>query len=326
MEFLNYHHLRYFWVVARESSLRKASEKLHVSPPTISAQIAALEGVLGEKLFHRNPRGLTLTETGHQAFSYAEEIFALGQDFLNSVKQRPTARPLRVNIGIADSLPKLVSHEIIKPIFNLGQPVQAVCLENKTSDLLAQLAVYRLDLVLADEPAPSALPIKTFNHLLGESGVTFCAEARLASKLRRHFPRSLHHAPLLLPTAGTAVRRTLEKWFQEQGVHPHVVAEYDDAALMKVAAEDGLGCFPLPTVAVNEAVTRYGFQIVGQAKGCTVQFYAISAERKLTHPAVVAITSHARGALFGAATRRLKPRDDQTSATHAKGIGADGSQ
>ena len=308
MDFLNYHLLRYFWVVAQEGSLRKASDKLRVSQPTISAQIAALESFLGEKLFLRSPRGLTLTETGHQAFSYAEEIFALGQDFLRSIKQQPTARPLRVHIGIADSLPKLVSHEIIKPIFSLGQPVQAVCLENKTADLLAQLVLYRLDIVLADEPAPSALPIKTFNHLLGESGVTFCAEARLAAKLRRQFPCSLHHAPMLLPTAGTALRRTLEKWFQEQGVHPLVVAEYDDAALMKVAAEDGLGCFPLPTVAVNEAVTRYGFRIVGQAKGCAVQFYAISAERKLNHPAVVAITSHARGRLFGRDAHRAKPR------------------
>ena len=308
MEFLNYHHLRYFWVVAQEGGLRKAAEKLHVSQPTISAQIATLESVLGEKLFRRSPRGLTLTETGHLAFSYAEEIFALGQDFIHSVKQRPTARPLRVNIGIADSLPKLVSHEIIKPIFSLGQPVQAVCLENKTSDLLAQLAVYRLDLVLADEPAPSALPLKTFNHLLGESGVTFCAERKLTLRLRRQFPGSLHHEPMLLPTSGTALRRTLEKWFQEQGIHPRVVAEYDDAALMKVAAEDGLGCFPLPTVAVNEAVTRYGFQIVGQAKGCVVQFYAISAERKLTHPAVVAITSNARGRLFARDTHRTKPR------------------
>ena len=308
MEFLNYHHLRYFWVVAQEGGLRKAAEKLHVSQPTISAQIATLEGVLGEQLFHRSPRGLTLTETGHQAFSYAEEIFALGQDLLHSVKQRPTTRPLRVHIGIADSLPKLVSHEIIKPIFHLSQPVQAVCLENKTSDLLAQLALYRLDVVLADEPAPSALPLKTFNHLLGESGVTFCAERKLSLRLRRKFPGSLHGEPMLLPTVGSALRRTLEKWLQEQGIQPRVVAEYDDGALMKVAAADGLGCFPLPTVAVAEAVARYGFQVVGRARGCAVQFYAISAERKLTHPAVVAITSTARRALFGGASRRAEAR------------------
>lgn len=298
MEFLNYHHLRYFWVVAQEGTLRRAAEKLHVSQPAISAQLAALEDVLGEKLFHRSPRGLVLTETGHHVFSYAEEIFALGQDLLSSVKQRPTARPLRVCIGIADSLPKLISHEIIKPIFRLGQPLHAVCLEGRASDLLGQLAVYRLDVVLADEPAPSALPIKTFNHLLGESGVSFCAEKNLARKLRKLFPCSLHGEPMLLPTAGTALRRTLEKWFHEQGIRPRVVAEYDDAALMKVAAEDKLGVFPLPTVAVQEALTRYGFRSVGQAAGCSVQYFAITAERKLSHQAVVAITSRARRTLF----------------------------
>jgi LysR family transcriptional activator of nhaA len=308
MEFLNYHHLRYFWVVAQEGGLRKAAEKLHVSQPTISAQIAALEGLLGEKVFHRHPRGLTLTETGHQAFSYAEEIFTLGQEFLQSIRQQPTARPLRVTIGIADSLPKVVCHEIIRPIFSLSQPIQAVCLENKTSDLLTQLALYRLDIVLADEPAPSSFPLKAFNHLLGESGVTFCAEPKLAKRLRRGFPHSLHGERMLLPTSGSALRRTLEKWFHEQGIHPRVVAEYDDAALMKVAAEDGLGCFPLPTVAVTEAISRFGFQTVGKAEGCTVQFYTISAERKLTHPAVVAITSHARGKLFGKVAQRAHPQ------------------
>lgn len=307
MEFLNYHHLRYFWVVAQEGNLRKAAEKLHVSQSAISAQIAALEGVLSEKLFRRSPRGLTLTETGHQAFSYAEEIFALGQDFLHSIKQRPTTRPLRVHIGIADSLPKLLSQEIVRPVFRLRQPVHAVFTEGKAADLLAQLAVYRLDLVLADEPAPSGFPLKAFNHLLGECGVTFCAERKLAFKLRRQFPCSLHNEPMLLPTSGTALRRTLERWCQEQGIQPRAVAEYDDAALMKVAAADGLGCFPLPSLAVNEAVSRYGFKTVGEAQGCVVQFYAISAERKLTHPAVVAITSNAVGKLAGRSSIRAKP-------------------
>ena len=185
MEFLNYHHLRYFWVVAKEGGLRKAADKLHVSQPTISAQIAALEGVLGEKLFRRGGRSLALTEAGHRVLSYAEEIFSLGQELLDAAKQRPTARPLRVHIGITDSLPKLVSYEIIKPIFKLEQPVQAVCREGKAADLLGQLAAYRLDIVLADEPAPSSLPIKVFNHLLGECGVSFCAEPKLAATLKR---------------------------------------------------------------------------------------------------------------------------------------------
>lgn len=294
MEFLNYHHLRYFWVVAREGSLRKAAEKLHVSQPTISAQVAILEGVVGEKLFRRSPRGLTLTEMGQRAFSYAEDIFSLGQEFLNTVKQRPTTRPLRVHIGIADSLPKLVSHALIRPIFQLTQPVQAVCLEGKASELLAQLAVFRLDIVLADEPAPSSLRIKAFNHLLGECGLTFCAEPRLAAKLKRGFPRSLDTAPVLLPTASTALRRSLESWFQEKDVRPRLIAEYDDTALMTEAARDGLGFFALPSVAAGEAVNRYGFVVVGRAEECREQFYAISAERKLSHPAVVALTANAR--------------------------------
>jgi LysR family transcriptional activator of nhaA len=304
VDFLNFHHLKYFYVVATEGGLRKAAERLHVSQPAISAQIAALEAALGEKLFRRSPRGNTLTETGQLALSYAEEIFALGQDFLQAVKQRPTSRPLRLHIGIADSLPKLVGHEIIKPIFNLDQEVQAFCLEGKTPDLLAQLAVYRLDIVLAEEPAPTSLQVKTFNHLLGESGVSFCGTAQLAGRLRKGFPASLHNERMLLPSSTTALRRTLERWFSENSIHPRIVAEYDDPALMKTAAGDGLGIFPMPTVAVGEAFARYAMRSIGQAEGCAVHYYAISAERKITHPAVVAITSNARGTLFASKRAR----------------------
>src|SRR5262245_57403011 len=201
MHFLNYHHLRYFWAVAQEGSLRKAAIKMRVSQPTISAQIGALENMLDEKLFRRSPRGLSLTESGQQALSYAEEIFALGEEFLHSLRQRPSARPLRIHIGISDSLSKLVSHEIIKPIFNLSQPVQAACIVGKTADLLAQLAVYRLDIVLADEPAPSSLHVRVFSHMLAECGVTFCAAPMLARKLKKRFPQSLQNAPVLLPRA-----------------------------------------------------------------------------------------------------------------------------
>lgn len=294
MNFLNYHHLRYFWVVAKEGGLRKAAEKLHVSQPTISAQVAALEGVFGEKLFRRGGRSLTLTEAGHRVLSYAEEIFSLGQELLDAGRQRPAARSLHVHIGITDSLPKLVSYEIIKPIFKLEQPVQAVCREGKVADLLGQLAAYRLDVVLADEPAPSSLPIKVFNHLLGECSLSFCAEYKLAATLKRTFPRSLHEAPVLLPANNTALRRSLEKWFQAEEIRPRVVAEFDDAALMKVAAADGLGFFALPTLVMQEAVASHNFQFIGRPQDCRQQFYAISAERKLTHPAVLAITSQAR--------------------------------
>ena len=294
---MNYHHLRYFWVVAKEGGLRKAAEKLHVSQPTISVQIAALEGVLEEKHFRRGGRALAVTEAGHRVLSYAEEIFSLGEQLLDVARQQPSARLLRVHIGITDSLPKLLSYEIIKPIFRLEQPVQAVCREGKAADLLGQLAAHRLDIVLADEPAPSSLPIKVFNHLLGECGVTFCAERKLAATLKRKFPKSLNDAPVLLPTSNTALRQSLEKWFQAEDLRPRLMAEFDDAALMKIAAVEGLGFFPLPTLVVKEAVVRYGFQIIGRTEDCRQQFYAISAERKLTHPAVLAITSQALSGL-----------------------------
>ncbi|MDB6030257.1 MAG: transcriptional activator NhaR [Verrucomicrobiales bacterium] len=299
MDFLNYHHLRYFWAVAKEGSLRQAAEKLHVSQPTISAQIAALESVMGEKLFRRGGRSLTLTEAGQRAFGYAEEIFSLGQQLLDSTRQESGARVLRLQVGITDSLPKLASWQIVKPVFSLPQTVQVVCREGKATDLLAQLAAYRLDIVLADEPAPSSLPIKVFNYLLGESGLSFCAEPKLAASLKRKFPKSLNDAPALMPSSNCALRRTLEAWLSANHIRPRVVAEFDDTALMAVAAVDGMGFMPMPSLVAKEALTRYGIQLIGKTQQCRTQFYAISAERKLTHPAVVAITQGARALNVG---------------------------
>ena len=298
MEFLNYHHLRYFWVAAKEGGLTRAAEKLHVSQPSICTQIQALEGVLGEKLLRRSGQGLALTESGRQVFSFAEEIFSLGEDLMNTMKQRPTKRPLRVNIGIADSLPKRMSFELIKPIFHLPQAVQASCHEWPLPDLLAHLASHRLDIVLADEPAPTVSNLKAFNHLLGDSDITFCAEPRMAARLKRKFPCSLHDAPALLPTPDTPLRRSLEKWFRDEGIQPRLVAEFDDSALMKVMAAEGFGFFPLPNVVFEETAARYGVRLIGSTETCRQQFYAISAERRLVHPAVVAITSQAQAALF----------------------------
>jgi len=298
VEFLNYHHLRYFWVAAKEGGLTRAAEKLRVSQPSICTQIQALEHALGDKLLRRTPRGLALTEAGQKVFSFAEEIFSLGEDLLSTMKQHPTTRPLRVNIGIADSMPKLLTYRMLKPIFHLSQTVQASCCEGKMPDLLAQLATYRLDVVLSDEPAPASGNLKTFNHLMGECGVSFCAEPILAARLKRHFSASLRDAPALLPSPNSALRRSLEKWFLEHRISPNIVAEFDDASLVKVAATDGLGFFALPSLVAREAVIRYGVQIIGQAPTCIQQFYAISAERRLTHPAVVAITSQAEASLF----------------------------
>ena len=298
MEFLNYHHLRYFWIVAKEGGLRKAAEKLHVSQPTISAQIAALEGVLGGKLFRRGGRALALTEAGQHVFMYAEEIFSIGRDLLDSVKQRPTSRPLRLRLGVADALPKLVTYQIIKPVFHLPQPVQVSCWETKVSEMLSELAAYRLDVVLADEPASSGVTANVFNHFLGECGVTFCAEPRLATKLRRGFPKSLNGAPALLPMSNSGLRRSLEKWFHVIGVRPRLVGELEDPAFVNILALHSLGFMCVPTMVVKEIVARFGFRTIGRTDECKQQFYAITPERKLTHPAVTAITSDASERLF----------------------------
>jgi len=296
MEFLNFHHLRYFWVVAKEGGLRKAAEKLHVSQPTISAQIAALEEVLGEKLFWRTGRNLILTDTGQEVLSYAEEIFLLGQDLLSSIKQRPTLRPLRVHLGVADALPKLVAYRIIEPIFRLPQPVQVSCWETKVSDMLVELAAHRLDLVLADQPASSGMPAKIFNHFLGECGIVFCAEPRLAAKLRRGFPGSLNEAPALLPMSNSGLRRSLEKWFHTIDVRPRLVGEIEDPAFVNILALHGLGFIAVPTLVAKESAARFGFRIIGRTEECRQQFYAITAERKRTHPAILAIISKTKPA------------------------------
>ena len=284
-------------MVAKEGGLRKAAEKLHVSQPTISAQIAALEGVVGEKLFRRGGRALALTEAGQHVLVYAEEIFSIGQDLLDSVKQRPTSRPLRLRLGVADALPKLVTYQIIKPIFSLPQPVQLSCWETIVSDMLVELTAYRLDLVLADEPASSGVTTNVFNHFLGECGVTFCAQPQLAAKLRRDFPKSLNGTPALLPMSNSGLRRSLEKWFHATGIRPRLVGEVEDPAFVNILALHGLGFMCVPTLAAQEIVKRFGFRAIGQTDDCKQQFYAITPERKLTHPAVAAITSHAKAAL-----------------------------
>lgn len=306
MPALNYHYLRYFWTVAREGSLRKAAERLHVSQPTISAQVKALEDQLGEKLTRRAGRGLALTDAGRRVMEYADEIFALGEDLVRAVRAPGGERPLRVAIGVTDSLPKLVSHFLMRPLFRLEQPVQVVVSEASAAELLVQLAAHRLDLVLADEPAPSSLNLRAFNHRLGECGVSFLAMPGLAGELRGGFPKRLHGAPMLLPTHGAALRRSLEHWFQREGLAPRVVAEYDDGALMKIAAAEGLGVLPIPAVAEHEAIERYDMVRVGRTEGCRQEFFAVTAERRVTDPAVVAITAGAREELFGRLPRTVR--------------------
>ena len=285
-------------MVAKEGSLRGAAERLRVSQPSISAQLRLLEASLGEQLFRRSGRGLQLTDAGRLVYGYAEEIFSLGREMVGAVKQTDEARPVRMSCGVVDSVPKVVAYRVLKPLMEMQPPVHLVCREGKLDELLTQLASHRLEVVLADEPAPSSLKLKVFNHPLGASGVTLCARGPIAAKLKRGFPKSLAGAPALLPTENTAMRMALEQWFAAIGVQPKVIAEFEDSALLNVVAADTNAFFPGHTVAIEDVVGRYDYKTLGEAPECRTQFYAITAERRLKHPAVVALTEHAHTKLF----------------------------
>lgn len=305
-EWLNFHHLRYFWVVAKEGSLRKAAEKLHVSQPSISAQIGLLESFLGREVFRRSGRSLVLTDFGRMVLGYAEEIFSSGRELLSAVKGMSSLRSLRLNVGILDSFPKLLSLDILRPVFAHDPPIRPACHEGKIEDLLGQLATHRLDVVLSDEPAPASSSVRTFNHPLGGCGVTFCAVPTLAKSLKGKFPGCLHKAPALLPTQNTPLRRELEKWFQKEGIEPLVVAEFEDAALAKIVATDGLGFTVIPTVVLNEATERYGFVSLGRSESCRTEFYVITVERHLQHPGVVSIVEKAKEAMTARSGKKAR--------------------
>jgi LysR family transcriptional regulator, transcriptional activator of nhaA len=298
VEWLNFHHLRYFWTVARKGGVRKAADELHVSQPSISAQLGLLEEALGEKLFKRSGRSLVLTEMGHLVLTYADEIFSAGRELMSAVKQRPGARALRLNVGMTDALSKFIGFQILKPAFYFSQPVHVVCRQAELGPLVNQLQAHRLDLVLADEPASSSLKAKTFNHRLGRSGITFCALPQIAKKLRRNFPKSLHQAAALLPSDNMGMREPLEKWFYAKGIRPRVVAEFEDAGLMKVAASAGLGFTMVHSVVDKVALEHFGLKAIAKVKECASDFYAITIERRLKHPVVAAITQHAYSELF----------------------------
>ena len=299
MEWLNYHHLLYFWVVAKEGSIVRASEELRLAHPTISGQIHRLEENLGEKLFARRGRNLVLTEVGRVAFRYADEIFSLGREFVDTLKGRASGKPLRLIVGVADVLPPSLVRRFLEPAFRLGHAVQIVCRADKSvEEFIAELALHRVDVVIADGPAGPGIPIRAFSHLLGECGTTFFAAARLAASTRRKFPRSLDGTPFLLPGAPSAVRRALEQWFNTQDIHPRVVAEFDDSALAKDFGREGMGIFAAPTVIEAEVRQQYRVGVVGRSEAVRQQFYAISVERKIRHPAVAAVCEAARKDLF----------------------------
>ena len=295
MKWLNYNHLYYFWMVAREGGVARAAEELLLSQPTVSAQLKRLEASLGQSLFERAGRRLALTDAGRVAFNYANEMFSLGQDLLNELENRSTARrALKVAIGILDVIPKPVARKLLEPAMNLAEPVRLICREDKADRLLADLAARRTDVVLSDSPVSPTAVFHGFNHLLGESGVSFFATRTLAGRYRRGFPKSLDGAPVLLPTDHTALRRSLDLWFDRRRVHPIVVAEFDDSATMFTFGQDGAGIFPAPSVVADRIQREIGVRVVGATNEVRQRFYAISPDEKLKHPAVIAICEAAR--------------------------------
>lgn len=298
MEWLNYHHLLYFWTVAKEGSIAKACDKLLLAQPTISGQLRQLEDSIGEKLFRRAGRGLALTEMGQVVYRYAEEIFGLGRELQDVLKGRPRGRPIRLQVGISDLVPKLIAYRILRPALSMPEPVQLVCHEDTSDRLLTELAEHRLDVVLSDAPISSAIRIKAYNHALGECGVSFCATRELAKKYTKGFPKSLNNAPMLLPLDGSSLRRNLDLWFETIDIRPAIAGEFEDSALLKTFGQAGVGVFPIPTAIEPEVREHFKVQIIGRVEDVVERFYAISIERKLKHPAVVAITEAARERLF----------------------------
>ena len=298
MQRINYQHLFYFWHVVTEGSITAACEKLHLAQPTISGQLTVFEQAIGEKLFYKQGRKLQLTDTGRIVFHYAEEIFALGRELGNTLKGLPTGRALRLTIGIADALPKLVIYRLMQPVFRLPEAVQIFCYEDKVERLLNDIALQSIDLVLSDTPLTSSSNVNIFNHLLGDSAVTVFATAELSAIYRPNFPRSLGGAPFLLPTNNTALRRSLDQWFDNENIRPKIQAEIEDSALIKTFGKGGMGLFVAPTIVEDEIKLQYMVETVGRIESVKERFYAITVRRQLKHPAVTAILDNARDNLF----------------------------
>jgi LysR family transcriptional activator of nhaA len=295
---LNYHHLLYFWTVVREGGVSRAAEKLRLSQPAVSAQVKTLEVALGERLFERQGRRLVLTEVGRVVDRYATEIFTAGSELLETLKGRPSGQVPRLAVGVVDAVPKLVVYRLLQPALGGTNALHITCSEGRPEDLLAQLATHALDVVISDAPAAPHVRVKVFNHLLGESGTTFFAGRRLATRLRRRFPRSLNGAPMLLPAINNSLRRALEQWFDAHGLFPLVVGEFEDSALLTTFGERGRAVFAAPTAIERELVRNPGIAVVGRTTAIRERYYAISVERRLKHPSVAAITDAARKEVF----------------------------
>ncbi|MDD2882692.1 MAG: transcriptional activator NhaR [Rhodoferax sp.] len=296
---MNFKHLYYFWVTAKAGGIMRAGEQLHTTPQTLSGQIKLLEDWLGRKLFQKKGRQLELTEHGRLALGYADQIFSLGQDLETALRQtRGAQRRLDFRVGVADSVSKSVAYRLLEPAFLLDQPVKLLASEGKFDDLLAQLALHRLDLVIADEPMPKRVSVKAFSHPLGRTAMSFFAAPAVASLIKGSFPACLDGVPMLVPGAAVSVRRQLEGWFAQYRIAPVVVGEFDDAALMKAFGREGQGVFMTSSVLEEETCSQFGVTVIGRTSELVEEFFAVSVERRITHPCVLAITDAARGQLF----------------------------
>lgn len=298
MQWLNYHHLLYFWLSAREGSVTAAAKKLRLAQPTVSEQIRQLEESIGRPLFERRGRGLALTETGRTVLDYAEEIFGLGRELLDVLEGGRPERRRKLVIGLTDALPKLVVHRLLAPALGLPEPLQLVCREERIERLLAELAIHAIDMVLSDSPLTDSGNTRAFNHLLGESTVSFFAAPNLARRLKGRFPRSLHGAPMLVPTAGSPLRVALESWWRASGSEPVIVGEFDDPALASAFGNAGAGVFTAPTAIEDQVKRQFGVSVVGRSDAIRERFYVISTERRIRHPGVAAVVQSARELLL----------------------------
>jgi LysR family transcriptional activator of nhaA len=298
---MNFKHLHYFWVTAKAGGVMRASEQLHTTPQTLSGQIKLLEDRIGRKLFRKNGRQLELTEDGRVALGYAEEIFTLGSALETAMRERQegTTRVLDFRVGVADSVPKSVAYRLLEPAQTMDQPVRLICHEGKFPDLLATLALHRLDMVISDEPLSRQVSVKAFNHALGSSPMSFVCAPSLRPRLKGAFPQCLNGAPMLVPNPANSVGKQLEAWFTRHQVHPRVVGEFDDTALMKAFGREGRGVFVSPTLLENETAAQYGGVVIGRTDEIVEEFFAITVERRISHPCVATITNAARGTLFG---------------------------
>jgi LysR family transcriptional activator of nhaA len=293
-KWLNYQHLFYFWTVAREGGISRAARALDLAQSTVSGQLRELEGALREELFVRGGRSLRLTETGRVVYRYADEIFGLGDELLNALRGQPTTRPLRLAVGVANALPKLIAYRLLEPVLRLPRPVQVSCYEARLDRLITEFSLQHLDVILSDVPVGQALKIHGHNHLLSESGVTVFGHDRLAQAYGGDFPRLLDGAPFLLPTDNTALRWSLEQWFAMQGVRPVVRGEFEDSSLLTVFGQAGAGLFAASTAVEAEVQRQYGVCVLGRVEAIRERYYAISVEKEIKHPAVIAIAEQAQ--------------------------------